>query len=58
MMNNPDEFQTLISIWNAISEETRSRFVDEYVDDLLYFDLQQRLVPGPNYGFDLADPRE
>jgi hypothetical protein len=51
-MTNPDDekFQSFISIWNGLSEEARSRFVDEYAEELVYFDLHHRLMPGPSFG--------
>ena len=51
-MTNPDdkEYQSFISIWDNLSEEARSRFVDEYADELVYFDIRHRLEPGPSFG--------
>jgi hypothetical protein len=46
----PDEYQTFTATWNALSEESRSRFIAEFVDELLYFDLNGLLMPGPGYG--------
>ena len=53
-MTNPDDekFQSFISMWNDLSEESRSRFVDEYAEELVYVDLQDRLMPGPSFGTD------
>ena len=54
-MTNLDdnEYQSFLSIWDNLSEEVRSRFVDEYAEELVYFDLHGRLLPGVTFGADL-----
>lgn len=42
-------FDAFVVAWHNLTDDQRSRFVDEGVDALLYFDRKGRLLPG--WGF-------
>jgi hypothetical protein len=41
-----EEYQNFKSAWDELSDESRSRFIEEYCADLVYHDLNCRLMPG------------
>jgi hypothetical protein len=54
-MNAPPRdptFDNFVKAWDALTDEERQRFVDEYSEILVYFDIHERLMPGPNFGLD------
>jgi hypothetical protein len=44
-----EKLQRFISLWDDLSDQSRSKFVDEHAEELVYFDLKHRLQPGPAF---------
>jgi hypothetical protein len=38
-----DNYQTFESAWHALTDDERARFVDDHVEELIRFDLNERL---------------
>jgi hypothetical protein len=42
-------FDAFVDTWCALTDDQRSRFVDEQVDEILAFDQKGRLIPGGGF---------